>query len=192
MIKDMALDKAPGPDGFTGRFYKSCWAIIKLDLMAAIGAIHGGDTRRLHLLNSAYMVLIPKKEDATMVGDYRPISLIHSFAKLLTKVMATRLAPRLHTMILANQSAFIRGRRIHDNFLLVQHTAKFLHSQGKPRLLLKLDITKAFDSISWPFLLVVLTHLGFGPKWRSLLCGLLYMSSTRVLLNGVPGQPIQR
>lgn len=83
-IKDMPLDKAPRPDGFTGRFYRSCWTIIKHDVMAAIGGVHGGDTRGLQLLNSAYMVLIPKKEEATMIGDYRPISLVHSFVKLLT------------------------------------------------------------------------------------------------------------
>lgn len=187
VIKDMALDKAPGPDGFTGRFYKSCWTIIKKDMMAAIGAPHGGDARRPHLLNSAYMVLIPKKEDPMTVGDYRPISLVHSFIKLITKVMHNRLAPKLGSIIAANQSAFIRGRRIHDNFLLVQHTAKFLHGQGKPCMLLKLNITKAFDTVSWPFLLEILTHLGFGSRWRGLLCNLLYTSSMRVLLNGEPG-----
>jgi exonuclease III len=38
-IKDMPLDKAPGPDGFTGRFYKSCWSIIKGDVLMALDAI---------------------------------------------------------------------------------------------------------------------------------------------------------
>lgn len=113
-IKDMPPDKVPGPDGFTGRFYKSCWQIIKLDVMAAIGAFHGGDAWKLHLLNSAYMVLIPKKKDPMTIGDYRPISLVHSFEKLLTKLLANRLAPHLGTLVAPNQSAFIRGRRIHS------------------------------------------------------------------------------
>jgi hypothetical protein len=52
-----------------------------------------------------------------------------------------------------SQSAFIKGRCIHDNFILVQQTAKALHRPKETRILLKLDITKAFDSVSWPSLL---------------------------------------
>lgn len=69
--------------------------------------------------------------------------------------------------------------------------AKFLHKQGAARLLLKLDITKAFDSIAWPFILEVLSYLGFGSRWRTLLCNLFSSSSTRILLNGIPGEPIR-
>lgn len=190
VIKELAMDKAPGPDGFTGRFYKSCWQIIKEDIMRAIGALHGGDARRLQNLNSAYMVLIPKLQDAKQVGDFRPISLVHSFAKLVTKIMASRLSKKLNMLVAQNQSAYIKGRCIHDNFLLVQQMAKLLHKKRQPRVMFKLDITKAFDTVSWPFMLEVLTHLGFGRRWRTLICNLLYTSSTRILLNGEPGEPI--
>ena len=74
--------------------------------------------------------------------------------------------------------------------MLVQQTARFLHQQKQPRILLKLDISKAFDSVSWPFLLEVMQHLGFGPIWRDLVSGLLASSSTQVLLNGIPGNSI--
>ncbi|WVZ95183.1 LOW QUALITY PROTEIN: hypothetical protein U9M48_040980 [Paspalum notatum var. saurae] len=185
-IKSLPSDKAPGPDGFTGRFYKACWPVIKHDILAALKS--DGDGRNLHLLNSVLLLLIPKKPDAIQVKDFRPIcSLVHSFAKLLTKLLANRLAPKLGCLVSANQSAFIRGRCIHNNFLLVQQMARFLHRQREPRLLLKLDISKAFDSVAWPFLLKVLTHLGFGVRWRDLLYSLLRSSSTRVLLNGTPG-----
>ena len=90
----------------------------------------------------------------------------------------------------ASQSAFVKGRCIHDNFLLVQQTARFLHQQKQPRILVKLDISKAFDSVSWPFLLEVLQRRGFGPTWRNMISGLLGSSSSRVLLNGVPGEII--
>jgi len=46
-------------------------------------------------LNSAYITLLPKKEGAEQPKDFRPISLVHSFAKLVTKLLANRLAPRL-------------------------------------------------------------------------------------------------
>jgi len=163
-IKHLPSDKAPGPHGYTGRFYKMCWNIIKPDVLAALAVVQSGNFRNLQLLNTALLTLLPKKEDAVMVKDFRPISLIHSFAKLVTKLVANRLASKLNEMVAANQSAFIKGRCIHDNFVLVQQTAKFLHQQKQPRILLKLDISKAFDSVSWPFLLEILEKRGFGPR----------------------------
>jgi hypothetical protein len=73
---------------------------------------------------------------------------------------------------------------------LVQQTARFLHQQKKACLLLKLDITKAFDSVSWPFLLEVLKRLGIGQIWCDVISGLLASSSTQVLPNGSPGDKI--
>jgi len=78
-------------------------------------------------LNSAYLTLIPKKAEALEAKDYRPISLVHSFAKLVTKLMANRLAPLLDNMVASNQIAIIKARCIHDNFMLVQQTIKVLH-----------------------------------------------------------------
>jgi hypothetical protein len=93
-------------------------------------------------------------------------------------------------MISPIQSAFIKGRFIQDNYMLVQQTARFLHRRRQAHLLLKLDITKAFDSISWPFLIEVLQRMGFGQIWRDILCGLLATSSTQVMVNGFPGKHI--
>uniref|UniRef100_A0A0A8ZJQ1 Reverse transcriptase domain-containing protein n=1 Tax=Arundo donax TaxID=35708 RepID=A0A0A8ZJQ1_ARUDO len=68
--------------------------------------------------------------------------------------------------------------------------ARCLHRKKEPHLLLKLDISKAFDSVSWSFLLDVLQHLGLGRRWCNLLCLLLSTSSTQVLVNGEPGEVI--
>ena len=59
-----------------------------------------------------------------------------------------------------------------------------------PVVLLKLDISKAFDSVQWPFLFEVLQQFGFGHKWRAWICGILAMSTTKVMVNGEPGETI--
>lgn len=106
--------------------------------------------------------------------------------------MANRLAPVLPILISPNQTAFVKGQRIHDNFMFVQQTVKALHKNKKKEahILLKLDISKAFDSVSWSFLLEILRHIGFGQRWINLLCLLLSTSSTQVLVNGEPGETI--
>jgi len=187
-IRSLPADRAPGPDGYTGKFYKTCWPIIKTDFIAALITLQQGGAMTLELLNSAYLTLIPKKAEAWEAKDYRPISLVHSFAKLVTKLMANRLAPLLDSMVATNQSAFIRGRCIHDNFMLVQQTIKVLHRRKISSLFLKLDISKAFDSVAWPFLLEILSHLGFGVSWCTLIANLLKTASTQVILNGEPGE----
>jgi hypothetical protein len=128
-IKHLPSDKASGPDGFTGRFFKYCWPIIKVDIMAAISYIWAQKFRNLRSLNLAFITLIPKHAAAQNVKEFRPISLIHSFAELVTKVLANWLAGWLQRMVSLNQSAFIKKRFIQDNFMLVQQTARLLHQQ---------------------------------------------------------------
>jgi hypothetical protein len=125
-IKGLSTDKAPGLDGLTRRFYKSCWPIIKQNIMSVVSAIWSRKLMEFSVLNTAYITLLPKKEVAEQPKDFRPISLVHSFAKLVTKIMANRLAGRLNDMVSPIQSAFIKGRFIQDNFMLVQQTARFL------------------------------------------------------------------
>ena len=91
-----ASDKAPSPDGFTGAFFKACWDTIKEDVMAVIHQFSSLHCSNLHWLNSANIALLPKKDGAEGVADYRPISLIHAIAKLISKMMAARLAPHMN------------------------------------------------------------------------------------------------
>ncbi|BAH92418.1 Os03g0821633 [Oryza sativa Japonica Group] len=141
-------------------------------------------------VNKAFITLLPKRSDARKLKDFRPISLVHSFVKLFTKVLSRRLAPKLDALVAKNQSAFVKKRCIQDNFMLVRQSAKRLHDRRTPSALLKLDTAQAFDSISWQFILEVLEHKGFGLRWRSWIAMLFRTTSSRVLINGEPGCPI--
>jgi hypothetical protein len=106
------------------------------------------------------------------------------------KVLASRLAKRIDNLVSPVQSAFIKGRSIQDNFLLVQGQVRRLHRAKRPSLLVKLDIAKAFDSVSWVYLLDMLRARGFSQRWCDWIALLLSTASSRVLLNGVIGDRI--
>lgn len=164
---------------------------IKADVVSLFAALWDQDWRSFHHINGAIMTLIPKTSAPSgLKDDYRPISLIHSVSKLFSKCLANRLAPRISELMRANQTAFIKGRRIHDNFWSVQLTCRWLYVRQVPRILLKVDLAKAFDSVAWPFLLEVLEHVGFPPRWRDWIAALLSTASTRVLVNGRRGRRI--
>jgi hypothetical protein len=114
-IKKLPSDKAPGPNGLTGRFYKVCWPIIKHDIMVVISAVWSRKMMGFSALNTAYITLLAKKGDAEQPKNFRPISLVHNIAKLITKVLAYQLAGRLNQLVSPNQSVFIQGRFIQDN-----------------------------------------------------------------------------
>ena len=189
-IKEMPSEKAPGPDGFNGTFYKVCWPIIMDDLMAAVHSFYQLRAGPLEHLNAAYIVLIPKDVVCESAKDFRPISLINSFAKLITKMLAIRLSAHIDKLISKAQSAFIRGRCIQDNFMYVRNLARAYHRTKTPALLFKLDISKAFDTVSWEYLLELLQQRGFSHRWREWLSLLFKSSHSSVMLNGRPGNRI--
>ena len=102
-----------------------------------------------------------------------------------------RLTPFMNILVSRAQSAFIKSRCIHDNFMYVRNYARRLQRTNTPSLLLKLDIKKAFDSVRWEYLLDLLQRRGFPSRFREWITALLRTSTSRVLLNGVPGNPIQ-
>lgn len=102
IIKEIPTDRASGPDGFIGVFYHKAWPVIKHDIMAALLKLFVGDDRGFGKLNKAHIVLIPKKADAAEVGDYRPISLPHSFSKLFSKLLANRVHRRMQEIVCIN------------------------------------------------------------------------------------------
>jgi hypothetical protein len=147
VIRAMLPDKTPGPDVFTGLFYQSAWPIIMFDIMQALHAFWQLDFRRFHLVNQAYMVLLKKKPDANRVQDFGPINLVHSLSKLISMTLSLRLSPHMCSLVMPNQSAFIKGRALHEDFRTVQLMAKSLHARRRPSVLLKVDIAKAFDTV---------------------------------------------
>jgi mannosylglycoprotein endo-beta-mannosidase len=158
--------------------------------MGVINQFGNLHAENFHWLNSANIALLPKKDGTEEVGDFRPISLIHAIAKIVSKMLVLWLSPFMNELISNAQSTFIKKRSIHDNFLYVKNLATRFNKSKTLALLFKLDIRKAFDSISWEFILDLLRRRGFLHRFREWIAALFSSASLRVLLNGIAGEPI--
>lgn len=111
VIGDLPNNKSPGPDGFNNEFLKWCWPLIKTDYDNLCNEFCTNDIC-LRSLNSSYITLIPQKEGPSTASDYRPISLLCTSLKVLTKVLANRLQKVIKKLIHKNQYGFIKSRTI--------------------------------------------------------------------------------
>lgn len=180
----MPRDKSPGPDGYTIEFYKSAWPIIGSEFAIAVKAFFEKGFLPKGV-NTTILTLIPKVTGARKMKDYRPISCCNVLYKVISKIIANRLKKLLPDFISLNQSAFVKDRLLIENLLLATELVKDYHKDTvSRRCAIKVDISKAFDSVQWPFLINTLTAMGLPEKFIHWISLCVTTSSFSVQVNG--------
>ena len=167
----MDVHASPGPDGFGPSFYRHFWSSIRDDVLHLFRDFNEG-CLELDGLNRALLVLLPKKEGVRTADGFRPISLQNYPMKLFSKVMVNRLKPHIPALVGPDQTGFVHGRSIAENFIYAADLLSCCHKRNIPTAVLKLDFKKAFDSVEWQSLDAILQARGFNSRWRRL--GLQY------------------
>ncbi|GJV42591.1 RNA-directed DNA polymerase, eukaryota [Tanacetum coccineum] len=184
-VWDCGENKSPGPDGYTFEFFRRYWNLIGSDFCSAVECFFekGSFPRGC---NSSFIALIPKVTDAKFVTDFRPISLISSVYKVVTKILANRLAMVISDLVSNTQSAFVANRQILDGPFILNEVLAWCKRKKKQALVFKVDFAKAYDSVRWDFLLDVLQAFGFGPRWCMWIRGIFSSNMASILVNGSP------
>ena len=110
-IFDCDGNKSPGPDGFTLAFFQKCWEVVKPDNMLIMNDFHSSGIVNRGV-NETYIALIPKKFGSCRISDFKPISLVTSLYKIISKVLVSRLKEVLDSTISKNQGAFVANQQI--------------------------------------------------------------------------------
>ncbi|XP_022867239.1 uncharacterized protein LOC111386969 [Olea europaea var. sylvestris] len=154
-------DKSPRPDGYTSCLFKSAWGCIEHDFVEAIMEFFSSGSI-LKQINHAVIALVQNSSHNPSFGDYRPISCCNVICKVITKTLASRLRPILGDIVDQAQTAFIECRSMTENIHLAQELLRqYNRKRVTSRCLLKIDIRKAYDLVSWDFLKSVLEGLNF-------------------------------
>lgn len=153
-------NKYPGPDGLTSGFFKSAWAILGPEVICSIQRFFT-TTFLPTSINSTILTMVPKHPGATVVSDYIPISCCSTLYKTISKILVSKLKPLLPDLILPNQTTFVQGRLLVENTVLATELVNGYHKLlGPKKIVIKVDIAKAFDTISWSFVLNCLAGIG--------------------------------
>ncbi|KAL6179500.1 hypothetical protein ACLB2K_051015 [Fragaria x ananassa] len=161
-VKAMDLDSAPGPYGFNGHFFASCWDIVGADVVNAVQYFFVNGQLSASF-NSRIIILIPKEEHADSIKQFRPIALTNFVFKNYSKDSCSSVVFSSKSSYLPSTKCFLPGRNISDCILTTSECFNVLDSKGfGGNVAVKVDITKAFDTLSWDFLLHVLHAFGFN------------------------------
>ena len=161
-LNDMPADKTPGNDGITKEFYLAFFDMLGPKLL--MGYNHTFSQGELSTSQKqAVITLIEKKgRDKRYIKNWRPISLLNVDAKIISKILATRLTKVISQLISSDQTAYVPGRFIGESVRLTSDVLEYMKTSELPGYLITIDIEKAFDSVDHTFLVAVLKKFGFG------------------------------
>lgn len=125
------------------------------------------------------------------ITDYKPISLLGSTIKTISKVLANRLVPKLQALVEEQQTGFIKERSILYGIVITQEVIHQTKKTKRNGFLLKFDFQKAYDRANWECIMEILDRRKFGPRWKGWIKKLVVSSKTRVINSEGEGREIR-
>lgn len=139
--------------------------------------------------NEGWMCPIYKKGERNNAANYRPITVLNTDYKVMTKALANKLAEVAPTLVHRDQAGFIKGRSIYDQVKLAKLTIDYGRILEQNGAIVALDQEKAYDKILHPYLWEVLKRFDIPNHFINTIKHLYQHASTSVLINGILSEP---
>ena len=189
-LRSMPSDSAAGPDGLRVKTLKDQSKSEDYPVLAGLFNVWFITGRLPSKLKQSRSILLPKcSSGLDEIGNWRPLSIASTLARLYTKILAKRLSESvtLHPA----QRGFIRAAGVSENTILLEHLIRKAKGQGKGSLVVAfLDLAKAFDTVSHCLSERGLERLGVPKKFTEVVRDLYTGASTVFGTGGGDTRPI--
>jgi len=170
-VKNAKINSAPGSDGISNRFIAHNWELFRTPLFKyATRCFENGQLS--DNFRSAKVRLIPKKGDCSKIKNWRPISLLNCFYKIISRALADRLRKVMDRITSVGQKGYSSSRQCQEVLMNIIDNIQTCKNNGKTGALISLDIRKAFDTISHNFLNKAYRFFNFGEniiRWLNII-----------------------
>ena len=180
----MANNKSSGNDGFTKEFYVSFWGELGSFLVRTLNFCHEMDELTSSQRQAVISLIEKKDKDKRYIKNWRPISLLNVDLKIASKALTARIKKVIGSVILYDQTAYVKGRYIGESIRLIQDIIEYADEMDEEGILFSSDIEKAFDSVYHTFIFTTLKKFGFGPDFIQWVKTLLNRPESCVMKNG--------
>jgi exonuclease III len=171
-VRQIKKNSSPGIDGISNKFIKKYWTFFRVPLYRyALCCFENG--RLTDSFRTAKIRLIPKKGNLKNIANWRPISLLNCFYKVLSRVFTNRLRPHMHKITGTGQHGYSNKKFAQEVLITLTDGIYTTKKHNKTAAIVSLDIKKAFDSLSHRFIDKALKFFNMGPQmiaWIKLLC----------------------
>jgi hypothetical protein len=181
------MKSAPGIDGYSNTFIKKFFYILGRPLFKCINLCLE-EKSLIDLFRTAQIKLIPKKGDVSKIKNWRPISLLSNFYKILSRAINNRLKGVINRVLSRAQKGFTKTRQIHEVIINLSETMHYCEINGIKGAMVCVDQAKAFDSVDHTFITKTFKFFGFGDRFISWLQTIGTNRRACIILeNGVKG-----
>ncbi len=188
-VQQLQPNKSPGPDGLTSEFYKHFFPHLAPLYFAMLK--ESFETGSLpDSLNNSITTLLPKDPtERNNLKKYRPISLLNTDYKILTKTLVNKLKPHMHKLIHTDQQCAVTKRNINNHTHFIRDLIQYTHDKHTRTALLSLDQEKAFDRVSHTFLHKTLERNNLGHTFTTWTKILYNKPTTQIIVNHTLSDP---
>jgi hypothetical protein len=177
------MRSASGIDGFSNKYIFKFWYFLKHPLLKCCKESHG-DGLLIDSFATAQIRIIPNKGDASRLKNWRPISLISNFYKILSRAINNRLKTVANRVLSRAQKGFTRTRQIQEVILNIDETLSKCNKEKLKAAMVCVDQAKAFDSVDHEYMAKVFRIFNFGPNFIRWLCTIGTGRKACVILSG--------